>query len=321
MGRRGTNPMKWSKTVHAPSKCALTTIVHIPILEGYWENSLDVLKICLDTMVANAGEECDLYVLDNGSCEEVEAFLESQLRQKKIYCLLRVAENVGKVGGWNLLFGAVPNKIISYSDSDVYFFPGWLTQTLNIMEAFPEAGMVTAQPIPGNDLSLLWTARQARQCKDVVITQGRLIPDKYLHSVVAGLGRGQELIEKREKNRNDVRISRNGIEAYTTASHFQFTTRKDVVQRLFPAKTEIPIGDDLQFEEPLEQIGYWRLATTEYLVHHMGNTHSDLARELPWAELPKFPTRKKEYTVPVIKNHYLRSVLKRVYRLTYKMLG
>jgi hypothetical protein len=162
-------------------------------------------------------------------------------------------------------------EYVSYTDCDVLFFPSWLEKSLEIINAFDKAGIVTAQPIAGGDLSDQWTVRDAEEHEDIEIHTGILIPDEYTRAVLLGLGRGEDEFQRRNVGRKDVMLLRNGVKAYATASHFQFTTKRDVLRCLFPAETNIPLGDDLQFDVAMEKHGYWRLATTEFLSYHMGN--------------------------------------------------
>jgi hypothetical protein len=38
----------------------------------------------------------------------------------------------------NIIYGALQNELICYTDSDVLFRPGWLEASLSIMDAFPK---------------------------------------------------------------------------------------------------------------------------------------------------------------------------------------
>ncbi len=271
MARSGTNPQKWIKTIKKPRNVSLVTAVHIPEQEGYWSEALEVFELCAKSARINTKIEFDFVVLDNGSCAEVgNRLLEMSLRGDIDY-LVRASENTGKVGAWNILFTMDLGEYVSYTDCDVLFFPSWLEKSLEIINAFDKAGIVTAQPIAGGDLSDQWTVRDAEKHEDIEIRTGILIPDEYTRAVIMGLGRGEDEFQRRNVNRKDAMLVRNGVKAYACASHFQFTSRRAVLRSLFPAETSIPLGDDLQFDVEMEKSGYWRLATNEFLSYHMGN--------------------------------------------------
>ena len=100
----------------------------------------------LRSLRQNTAEAFDLLVFDNGSCPEVKQQLLDWQQQGLIDWLLTSQYNLGKTGALNWMIGAMPNELLVYSDSDVFFRTGWLEQSLAILEAFPQAGMITAQP-------------------------------------------------------------------------------------------------------------------------------------------------------------------------------
>lgn len=282
MPRIGQNPSRWSK--EPPTRSGLVcgaTIVYAPEPSGYWANLLPVLEACLQSFRATA-PDVDLHVLDNGSHPDVRAALQTMFAEGTISRLVLSRDNLGKVGAWNVLFGGCAAEYVAYFDSDVLFLQGWLENSLEVARAFPQVGIVTAQPIAGGDLRTLWTARQALQEPSVTVQHGLLIPDNYVLAQLAGLGAGTAELAARNHNRCDVLLTRGGVSAYATASHFQFLAPMAVIHQLFPAETHRALGDDLQFDDEMQRLGFWRLATTDYLVHHLGNNLPDLAEELPW---------------------------------------
>jgi hypothetical protein len=260
------------------------TIVHIPELSGYWAHAREVLQACLASF-ARTAPGVPLSVFDNASHPSVRAFLLDQLALGNIHQLTLSKVNVGKVGAWNVLFGAGLSDYFAYFDSDVLFLPGWLEKSLELARAFPEAGMITAQPIAGGDLRSLWTAQLAKTEPSTHYEEGIFVSDSFLEAHLAGLGSPLgEALAARQTERVDVRLTRSGVSGYATASHFQFLVPEEVVRQLFPVPVRALLGDDLQFDEDMEALGLWRLSTTEYLVHHLGNRLPNLQAELPWLE-------------------------------------
>ena len=87
-----------------------------------------------------------LMVFDNGSCDEVRTYLEEAYVEGRIQFLMLSKRNIGKGGAWNIIFAAAPGEILAYTDSDAFFYPGWLSQSLRILDTFPNVGMVTSRP-------------------------------------------------------------------------------------------------------------------------------------------------------------------------------
>ena len=73
--RKGQNPAKFVDTVRRPERITAAVLSYIPFLSGYYAESLDVLRACLDSMRRDAGLPFDTLVFDNGSCPEVREYL------------------------------------------------------------------------------------------------------------------------------------------------------------------------------------------------------------------------------------------------------
>ena len=327
MARQGQNPLKWMQTVCRPKPITATTVVFMPMLDGYWKDALKVLELCLWSMRESTSIPFDLMVLDNGSCQEVQTALLDYHRKGWIQFLILSQENLGKVGAWNLLFTSAPGEIVTFCDSDVYFMRDWLEESKRILEAFPEAGMVTAQPIAGGDLAITRNGTAILKTNAALARQGLLIPETYLRTHLQALGAPPGEYERRMQNRNDLLIARDSVKAYATASHFQFATRKQVLKKLFPVAAELPLGADLQFDNEMLDLGFWRLSTEKYLAHHMGNRLPDLKGEIPWPFEPSPEPRGQSRTAVAashakgrIGNKHLRSLLKRINSLTWHLL-
>ena len=323
MPRSGQNPIKWVQDVPQTAEVTVTTAVFIPQLEGFWAESLAVLKLCLQSMRANTDIHFDLVVFDNGSCAEVRDYLLDLYEQKQIQQLILSSENVGKVGAWNVLFTSAQSDIVSYCDSDVYFFKDWLKDSIEVLKAFPKAGIVTAQPIAGYNLAKTRTGVLAKQDPTIAREEGVLIPDQYLRACIAGLGAGEDLYMERQIQRNDLCIEKNGVRAYTTASHFQLTTRRSLLVQLFPDQPEMLLGKDYQFGDKMLDLGYWRLCTETYLAHHMGNRLPDLKAEVPWENeniSGATPLSRPNKGPLKIRNRYIRRFLRWLNTTSYNLL-
>ncbi|MFU8773186.1 MAG: glycosyltransferase family A protein, partial [Anaerolineales bacterium] len=138
--RVGQNPAKFVDTVVQPQEITVAVITCIPMLSGFYEQSLDVLKACLSSILANTEIPFDLMVFDNASCPEVREYLRAAHEEGIIQYLVLLEKNIGKMGAWNFIFGAAPGKYLAYADSDIYFQPDWLSQSLDLLEALPNVG-------------------------------------------------------------------------------------------------------------------------------------------------------------------------------------
>jgi glycosyltransferase involved in cell wall biosynthesis len=139
--RVGQNPIKSVETIAPPAPVTVVIISYIPFLSGYYEHSLEILKLCINSIRANTSGEYDLYVFDNASCSEVRNYLLAEQSAGKIQFLQLSERNVGKAAAWNIALAAAPGDYVAYADSDVYFYPGWLEASLQAFKDFPQAGM------------------------------------------------------------------------------------------------------------------------------------------------------------------------------------
>ncbi len=333
MPRSGRNPQRGISGLAPPAPITVTTMVHVPELDGYWTESLEVLELCLDSLRRSTSQPFDLLVLDNGSCREVAAFLHDRYAARQIDQLVSSRRNLGKVGGWNLLFATAPGKTIAYTDSDIYFLPGWLETSQAVLAAFPEAAMVTAQPIPG-DLSQHCDSTLAAAAADPTVDwrEGNdLIPPHYVESHRRSLGEAPEEYAARVQDRREVRLRRGDTPAYISASHLQFLAPREVLNRVFPMTPHRPMGDVGRLDEALDEAGYWRLSTVDYLIHHMGNRRPDLAREVPFfdagATQASQPTASSRETGAggwrrrLLGRERVRRLLKRIHHKSYQLLN
>ncbi len=329
MPRSGRNPQRGVSSLAPPASITVTTMVHVPELAGYWAESLAVLDLCLESVRRSTSQAFDLVVLDNGSCDEVAAHLHRLYLAGEIDRLISSRRNLGKVGGWNVLFAAAEGETVVYADSDIYFLPGWLEASQAVLAAFPEAAMVTAQPIPG-DLSLHCDATLVAAADDPTVEwrEGNdLIPPSYVESHRLSLGETPAQYAARIRSRREVRLRRGDARAYVSASHLQFLARREVLGRFFPMTSRRPMGDVGRLDEKLDQAGCWRLSTVDYLIHHMGNRPPDLASEVPFVDLdsvaaPPAPTRKAAagWRRWLLAREPVRRLLKRIHHRSHRLL-
>lgn len=274
--RVGQNPAKLIDHVPQPRRVTAAVVSYIPFLSGYYAQSLPVLQACLDSLWetrCDSAVACnaDILVFDNASDPKVRAYLVDQQMQGRIQYLVLADKNVGKGGAWNFIFQAAPGEIIAYADSDVLFRPGWLAHTLQILETYPRAGMVTARPLRTPEEFYTGTLAWARQEPQANLEQAPFLDWQTYREHVLSLGTEEALARQWYDSRQDYRLGYQGIQAYIGAAHFQFTARKDVLAEFLPFQMDRPMGQVRSLDEKMNAAGYLRLATCKPLVRHMGN--------------------------------------------------
>jgi glycosyltransferase involved in cell wall biosynthesis len=237
---------------------------------------LDVLKACLNSIRENTEQPYDLLVFDNASCEEVRQYLLDEHQSGRIQILMFSDKNLGKGGAWNAILGGAPGEIITYTDNDCLFYKDWLPRSLQLLETFPNVGMVTARPFRTNEAFYTSTEKWGRENLDAMLESGHFIPFEVFREFDLSLGQSEEEIKSHYERTKDVRMTYKNVSAIAGASHWQFTTRKEIIAQYLPFSMDRPMGQVKQLDQRMNEAGYLRLMPTEPFVMNMSNTLRNL---------------------------------------------
>jgi glycosyltransferase involved in cell wall biosynthesis len=310
--RVGQNPAKFVSTVPKPARVTVAIITYIPFLDGYYAESLEVLKTCLRSIWNHTETPFDLLVFDNASCEEVRTFLGEAHKEGKIQYLVLSENNIGKVAAWNFIFSASPGEIVAYADSDIYFKPGWLTALLAVLEKYPKAGMVTGMPMWSPEKFSTSTIQWALDDPGINLKRGKLLSWEDYWTHAQSLGQDEATARSNFASQEDICISHNGDRYYVGAGHFQFVCRKSILRQIIPMKAERPMGQVRQLDVAINGKGYLRLATSRWWVNHLGNTVTDFKSDHSRINRPA--TRTNKIRGP------LRRVIQWIYHKSFNLL-
>jgi glycosyltransferase involved in cell wall biosynthesis len=294
--RKGQNPAKAVKEVAKPERITVALLNYTPFLSGFYAETLEVLKVSMESMRQDAGLPFDLMVFDNGSCAEVRDFLVREKEDGRIQYLILSEKNVGKGGAWNVMLAAAPGEIVAYTDADVLFSPSWLSRSVEILETFPNVGMVTARPFRTPPELYESTLKWARE--NATLDEGQFIPWETFLEFNLSLGQTEEENKKVYAETKDWRIiyrperSPNGahskdVVAYAGASHWQFTAYKSTLQQFLPFDMDKPMGQVRQLDRRMNDAGLLRLMVSDPLAMNMSNTLGYLRGELRRGKIRK----------------------------------
>lgn len=309
--RKGQNPVKQLQAVAKPQRVTAVVLNHIPFLDGFYTEMLDVLRLSLASLRQNAGMDFDLLVYDNGSCQQARAFLLHEYERGNIQILVLSDRNMGKGGAWNVMLQAAPGEIIAYADNDVLYHPGWMVESVKVLETYPNAGMVTSRPFHTKpelySANLAWAEKNPA----AVVEKGTFINRDWMREFWLSVGRSEEEIAE-DLALEDVRMTYKGLTTYCGASHWQFLAWKKVLREFLPIDLSRPLGQVLKLDEMINERGYLRLMTAQPYTMNLSNSV-----ELPSNLQPGSTAaagRRRLVDIPLIK-----SPLMRIYNAIFKL--
>lgn len=333
--RLGQNPSKDKLPAYQPPRLGVALLVYIPSLAGYFEHSLEILKYQIASLHAATRLAFNLLVFDNGSCAEVRSALQQLHAEGWIDFLICSHHNLGKIGAINWILAALPNELICYADSDVLFRAGWIENSLKILEAFPTAGMISAQPclddvLRGSGVAHLGLADDPR-----FQIQTRPLDPQVIEEYALGVGLPADRTARLQKT-NFMVVTRLdlAVQAVLGATHMQFLMPSEVARKMVPLPTTYGLGreEDRNLDRRVDQAGFLHLSTPEAYVWHMGNipdekTLSEVHR-LGLPEMLATPLRRKSPERqsrllrafrPLARSRLLRGALYRLYNFLFRL--
>jgi hypothetical protein len=267
--RIGTNPMKEKPALEAHGLHRLIIPVYIPHQEGYFKESLPILKLCLDSVRLTKAPETAVTVIANGCCEAVTHVLIEEGRRGWIDHVVLHAKNRGKV---DAIIGAARGcfeEVVTFADCDVLFRPGWDVAIETIFRVFPECGFVCPFPNAdweGSATSSVFLANVWRTTFQPPASQIDL--DHFRMGLYAAKGASAS------KALGNLTVQRSGLTACIGGGHFVCSLRRPVIRAMPPEPSLQAItggSEGRWLDHAPDRLGYWKLSTARAYVQHMGN--------------------------------------------------
>ena len=327
MPRIGMNPSRNRDTGFAPEKVTAAILTHVPHGEGYFEHRFEVLRLCIESLLATAGSLADVMVFDNCSSSKVVEYLNNLKAGNHIQYLTLSSRNIGKMDALQMIFRSAPGEIIAYTDDDVLFMPGWLDEHLKILETYPKTGMVTGFYIRSQMGFSVNSTLEFADRFDVRSERGHLIEKKWEQHYLDNMGRTWERYTEETRNLEDVRLSYEGVKALASAGHHQFVAYKQVILKALPnGWSGRLMGKMRELDDTVDKLGYLRLNTPFPVTRLLGNTLSEEnaveCRQIgldtlgtPQAVKPATPIQKLG-RIPLVNG-----VARRIYNWLYKLIN
>lgn len=251
--------------------------VYIPNQEGYFKDSFAILQYCLQSLFKTSHAKTYFTIVNNGSCDAVVDYLNTLYHENKIQELIHTS-NIGKLNA--ILKGITGQQfqLVTISDADVLFLNDWQKATYEVFEAFPKSGVVSTTP----------SSRVLKQhTANVLVAQlfsSKLGFTNVLHPNAMALfakSIGNIKFYNATHLKKYLTISNGTTKAVIGAGHFVATYRGTVFDLLESKYSSVALGGSSEFlflDQPVNDLGFWRLSTEGNYTCHMGNVLE------PWME-------------------------------------
>jgi hypothetical protein len=271
--REGVNPNNHKNIGISKKSHRVIIPVYIPNFEGYFKDSLNVFKVCIESLLNTINEDTAISIISNASCDEVNDYINELYLSKYIDRAIYSKENVGKMNAVISETRASFEEFITYSDADVFFDKGWLKQTFTMFKNVPEAGFISMNPTPQNythlESTLLSNLKvlffQNKKTKDVCAINDL----EHFHK---SIGKEKEFTLKMFENKILTITDKNYI---LGAGHFCCTIRKTPTLKFVPLeysnKAASGGSEGVYLDIPFNKTSLLRLSSPKSFVWHMGN--------------------------------------------------
>lgn len=268
--RIGFNPNKDKETTASDFFHQVIVPVYIPNNEGYFKDSLQIFRYCLESLFKTCHPKTYFTVVNNGSGTEVIAYIDNLYREGKVHEIIHTT-GIGKLNA--ILKGISGQKfdLITIADSDVLFLNGWQKETYAVFDNFPKTGAVC--PTPSSKVLKQYTFNVLLEC--FFSDKLRFTPTKNREALVKfAESIGNPNFYNIDQLSYNLSIANENCKAVIGAGHFVTTYKGVVFNNATERYSKFSLGGDSEtklLDEPVANQGYWRLSTEDNFTYHMGN--------------------------------------------------
>ena len=267
--RIGNNPQKDLLLSNPEYLHQIVIPVYIPHQDDYFTESLEILKVCLNSIFKTTHNKTFISVVNNGSCLEVKSYLEELFLNGKIHELIQT-ENIGKLNA--VIKGLVGNNIelVTITDADVLFLSGWQEETSKIFDKIPKAGVLGLTP---------QIKTYSSYCSNFIFdnlfsSKLRFIPVLDSEAIIRFY---DSIGWERNYNQNylqyNLAYQLDNLNVLVGSGHYVATYKKDMFEEITSFLGYKLGGDSETYLDKIQfKKDYWRFTTQQNFAFHMGNT-------------------------------------------------
>lgn len=279
--RIGMNPQKAEKKVELVTNHRVVVVVFIPEMSGFYKNSFEVFKLCINSLTTSTNKKIAITVVNNGSCNEVVNFLDMCLKNGDVDTVIHHSKNIGKIDAMIGAARGAREQLITLTDSDILFKSGWQYNVENIFKTFKNVGIVSPIPVRQSKFYATSTTLLKILFKNIKLSK-KAIPEnfddhnKYMQSINWDL--------ETDKNALWSVLEYNNCKAILGAGHQVLTLNRDILFKTVPTNPSLTlVGNSSEYnyvDIPVDKSSGLRLSTYNNYAYHMGNTPEEWMYEV-----------------------------------------
>lgn len=272
--RVGFNPHKDQPQQESDYFHQVVIPVYIPNEEGYFKDSFEIFKLCLDSLFKTIHKKTYITIVNNGSCDVVIAYINKLFLDGEIQEIINTS-NIGKSNAIVKGIVGCDFSLITVTDADVLFLKYWQRETYTVFEAFPRTGVVCPTPSSRSlrtyTANIYWDLFFSKRLHFSKV-ENRDALKMFADSV------GNAAFYNEIQLQKYLTVSHNQTKAVVGAGHFIATYRGEVFNNLESRFSKYKLGGDSEgkfLDLPVVKKGFWRLSTVDNYTYHMGNSIED----------------------------------------------
>jgi len=254
--------------------------VYIPNLKGYFNESLEVLKLCLDSLNSTIHLKTKLSIASNGCCKEVNEFLKKEFLSNNIDELYLIKKGIGKINSIYKVLNSVKEPIVTITDADVLFSTGWQEAIEKIFVDYPKSGMVSPFSNTKGFRQLTANIYFDNLLNNNIKVAKVNNPEALTHFEKSIDNQG--FYKKIHKEKCIIYHQEGKSKAIIGAGHFVASYKRDVFD-LYKYQSnlkKLSSGEQKFLDTPPISKGLWKLSTYRNYVYHMGNTQTQMYKDI-----------------------------------------
>ncbi|MFC7356868.1 glycosyltransferase family A protein [Jejudonia soesokkakensis] len=309
--RIGQNPENNKKIVSEDVYHHIIVPVYVPRLDDYFKDSYKITRLCIGSINATRHYKSKLTIVNNGSCDEITSYLNGLYASGFIDQLIHHKTNKGKIDAVIPVAKQATEALITITDGDVLFKPGWMDAVERVYVNFPKAGMVS--PVPHGTLYNHFTAHTLYDAffRGLLKFQKLCDPEAML-LFAKSIDKETTMYAKSIRLQYQLTLRKKNANAIVGCGHFVATLRKEVFKKTPKVMSHWAYSSSADrdyIDIPNEKSGFWRLATPENYAYHMGNIHEE------WMDEVTYKPEQKQvlHIIPKAQHNFIPYFVKKVF--------